>query len=367
MALLCCIVLVLLCVSDSASTPVIDIAMDYGGVPLWIDRLLGEPSVLSLQGRMNTAWFRANNPQDCPQACDCLIQWPTALYCDHRGLADIPDRLPDTTQYLFLQRNNISSLSSSSLANITDLRWLILDHNQLQNDKLDQATLQNQTQLCYFFANNNHLKSVPRGLPAGLKQLRLAYNQISSISPGAFQHLHNLTLLLLQGNRLQTITEGDLKGLFSLNLLDLSGNWFSSVPKNLPISVQQLYLSNNTLSGLDEDSFVGFLNLKYLRLSRCGLQSRSVHPQVFNFSSLVELDLSYNKLITIPTVSTTLQYLYLEANEIRGINMTSFCRDVGPLSYSRMKVLRLDGNKMSYQHLPLDWVYCLRVIESIYV
>lgn len=103
MALLCCIVLVLLCVSDSASTPVIDIAMDYGGVPLWIDRLLGEPSVLSLQGRMNTAWFRANNPQDCPQECDCLIQWPTALYCDHRGLADIPDRLPDTTQYLFLQ------------------------------------------------------------------------------------------------------------------------------------------------------------------------------------------------------------------------------------------------------------------------
>lgn len=109
-----------------------------------------------------------------------------------------------------------------------------------------------------------------------------------------------------------------LAGLFSLNLLDLSGNWFSSVPKNLPISVQQLYLSNNTLSGLDEDSFVGFLNLKYLRLSRCGLQSRSVHPQVFNFSSLVELDLSYNKLTTIPTVSTTLQYLYLEANEIRG-------------------------------------------------
>lgn len=47
--------------------------------------------------------------------------------------------------------------------------------------------------------------------------------------------------------------------------------------------------------------------------------------------------------------------------------MTSFCREVGPLSYSRMKVLRLDGNKMSHQQLPPDWVFCLRVLESIYI
>ncbi|XP_049894083.1 lumican isoform X2 [Epinephelus moara] len=366
MAPLCCAVLVLLYIFDSASATTVA-NTDYGGVPLWINRLLGEPSVTSLQGRMDSAWFRANNPESCPEQCDCPIHWPTALYCDHRGLADIPDRLPDRTQYLFLQGNNISSLSSSFLANITDLRWLILDHNQLQSDKLDQAALQNQSQLSYFFANHNHLKSVPSALPAGLKQLRLAHNQIRSISPGAFQNLHNLTLLLLQGNRLQTITEGDLKGLVSLNLLDLSGNSLSSVPKHLPPSVQQLYLSNNTLSELDEDSFVGFLSLKYLRLSHCGLQSSSVHLQVFNFSSLVELDLSYNKLTTIPTVPTTLQYLYLEANQIQEFNVTSFCREVGPLSYSRMKILRLDGNKMSYHQLPYDWVFCLRVLESIYI
>ncbi|XP_022601207.1 lumican-like [Seriola dumerili] len=366
MALLHCAVMVLLCVFHSASATVVA-AMDYGGVPLWINRLLGEPSVLSLQGRMDPAWFRANNPQACPQQCDCPIQWTTALYCDHRGLADIPDNLPDRTQYLFLQDNNISSLSSSMLANITGLRWLILDHNQLQSDKLDQAVLQNQTQLCYLFANHNHLSSVPSELPAGLKQLRLAYNQISSISPGAFQNLHNLTVLLLQGNRLQTITKGDLKGVVSLNLLDLRENLFSSVPRHLPPSVQQLYLSNNSLSGLDNDSFVGFFNLKYLRLRRCGLQSSGIQPQVFNLSSLVELDLSYNKLTTIPTVPTTLQYLYLEANEIQEFNVTSFCREVGPLSYSRMKILRLDGNKMSYEQLPSDWVFCLRVIEHIYV
>uniref|UniRef100_A0A673BZL0 Lumican-like n=1 Tax=Sphaeramia orbicularis TaxID=375764 RepID=A0A673BZL0_9TELE len=336
-------------------------------VPLWINRLLGEPSVLSLKGRIDPAWFRANNPQACPQQCDCPIQWPTALYCDHRGLADVPEQLPNRIQYLFLQANNISSLSSTFLVNITGLRWLILDHNQLQNDKLDLDALQNQTELCYLFANHNHLTSVPSSLPAGLMQLRLAHNQISSISPGAFQNLHNLTLLLLQGNKLQTISEGDLKGLIRLNLLDLSGNLFTSVPKNLPSTIQQLYLSNNSLSALSEDSFEGLHQLKYLRLGQCKLQSHSVHQMVFNLPSLVELDLSYNKLTTTPTVPTSLQYLYLEANQIQEFNTTSFCREVGPLNYSRMKILRLDGNKISHNQLPPDWVFCLRVLQHIYI
>lgn len=116
------------------------------------------------------------------------------------------------------QHNDISSLSPF-LTNLTNLRWLILDHNQLQ--KLDQAALQNQAQLCNLFANHNHLESVPSNLPAGIMQLRLAHNQISSISPGAFQHLHNLTMLLLQGNRLQTITGGDLKGCVMRHFLSL--------------------------------------------------------------------------------------------------------------------------------------------------
>lgn len=107
-------------------------------------------------------------------------------------------------------------------------------------------------------------------------------------------------------------------GLSSLTLLELSGNLLSSVPRRLPPSIQQLYLSNNSLSQLTDSSFSGLSGLKYLRLSRCGLWSNGLHPQVFNISSLVELDLSYNKLVAIPTVPTSLQYLYLEANEIKG-------------------------------------------------
>lgn len=102
MTLWLCGVLVLFCASDAAQAMLVT-DMDYGGIPLWINRLLGEPSVLSLQGRMDPAWFRANNPQFCPEQCVCPIQWPTSLYCDNIALEHIPEGLPPRTQYLFLQ------------------------------------------------------------------------------------------------------------------------------------------------------------------------------------------------------------------------------------------------------------------------
>lgn len=100
MALSCCILTVLLLACDAISGAGAD--MDYGGVPLWINHLAGEPSVMSLHGRLGPAWIRANNRLGCPGQCVCPVHWPTAVYCDHGNLTDAPD-LPDRTQYLFLQ------------------------------------------------------------------------------------------------------------------------------------------------------------------------------------------------------------------------------------------------------------------------
>lgn len=97
------LLLLLLGFAADSGSAVLVADTDYGEVPLWINRLAGEPSVLSLHGRMDRAWLRATNPQACPEQCDCPIQWPTALYCDHRGLTKVPDSLPGGTQYLFLQ------------------------------------------------------------------------------------------------------------------------------------------------------------------------------------------------------------------------------------------------------------------------
>lgn len=84
--------------------------VDYGGLPLWVDLLAGEPSVMSLHGRLGPAWIQANSRMDCPGRCICPIHWPTAVYCDHGTLTDVPQNLPDRTQYLFLQVGNSPSL-----------------------------------------------------------------------------------------------------------------------------------------------------------------------------------------------------------------------------------------------------------------
>ncbi|KAJ8391153.1 hypothetical protein AAFF_G00095820 [Aldrovandia affinis] len=341
--------------------------LDYGGVPLWINRFRGEPSVFSLRGRMDHSSYQAVDSQSCPLECDCPIQWPSALYCDERGLGSLPTSLPARTQYLFLQSNNISGLQADAFANATRLRWLFLDGNQLLSNRVAAASLSNLTRLENLFMNHNNLTAVPSGLPHGLMQLRLAHNQISRISPGVFQNLQNLTLLLLQGNRLKTIGKADLKGLLSVILLDLSHNLLEKFPKHLPPSVQQLYLSNNSLRGLSKDSLQGFHSLRYLRLSHNQLRNPGLAPGALNLSSLVELDLSYNQLTSTPTVPTTLLYLYLEANLIQEFNVTSFCRTVGPQDYSRMRILRLDGNKMASHQLPPDWVMCLRVLHHLYI
>lgn len=206
--------LVLLLVLTAGIGPVLGstLDMDYGGVPLWINRFLGEPSVLSLRDRLDPSWFRAVNNQACPTECECPIQWPTALYCDHRALAEMPAELPSRTQYLFLQGNQVTGFSPDAFSNATGLRWLFLDRNQLLSARLDSGLFSGLTRLVNLFMNHNNLTQVPTGLPAGIRQLRLAYNHIENISPGALQDLKNLTLLLLQGNRLKVVGDSDFQG-----------------------------------------------------------------------------------------------------------------------------------------------------------
>lgn len=206
---------------------------DYGGVPLWINRFLGEPSVLSLRDRMEPGWFRAVSSQSCPLKCDCPIHWPTALYCEYRGLHHPPEDLPSRTQYLFLQGNAIRHFDKEAFANVSSLRWLFLDRNQIVSEKLDHTLLSNLTRLVNLFMNHNNLTEVPAGLPSGLKQLRLAYNHIERISPGAFENLPNLTLLLLQGNWLRTLGESDFKGVSFSSYLCMHNSDSSQQCKNI--------------------------------------------------------------------------------------------------------------------------------------
>lgn len=163
----------------------ITVDIDYGGLPLQINRFLGEPTVFTLRNLVDSKWSWMVSNQNCSMKCNCAVQWPTTLYCDHQGLEQFPESLPSRTQYLFLQGNMVTDFNSKVFANTIKLRWLILDKKQLLSERLDGGLLFNLTQLVNLFMNHNNLTEVPAGLPGGLKQLRLAYNQIEKIGPAS--------------------------------------------------------------------------------------------------------------------------------------------------------------------------------------
>lgn len=77
-------------------------------------------------------------------------------------------------------------------------------------------------------------------------------------------------------------------------------------------------MEHNSIASLPESFLTSLSQLQYVRLAHNQLTDQGVPANTFNVSGLVELDLSFNRLERIPTVSTSLQHLYLQANRIKG-------------------------------------------------
>lgn len=71
----------------------------------------------------------------CPDECDCPPTFPIAMYCDGRGLSTMPT-IPSRVKYAYLQNNAITAVPDSTLANATNLVWLMMHHNQLTSDAI---------------------------------------------------------------------------------------------------------------------------------------------------------------------------------------------------------------------------------------
>ncbi|XP_048214348.1 lumican [Perognathus longimembris pacificus] len=302
---------------------------------------------------------------NCAPECNCPQSYPTAMYCDELKLKSVP-MVPAGIKYLYLRNNQIDHINEKAFENVTDLQWLILDHNLLENSKIKGKVFSKLKQLKKLHINHNNLTESVGPLPKSLEDLQLTHNKITKL--GSFDGLVNLTFVHLQHNQLkEESVSASLKGLKSLEYLDLSFNQMSKLPSDLPASLLTLYLDNNKISNIPDEYFKRFSALQYLRLSHNELADGGVPGNSFNVSSLLELDLSYNKLKSIPTVNENLENYYLEVNQIEKFDVKSFCKILGPLSYSKIKHLRLDGNPLTHSSLPPDMYECLRMANEITV
>ncbi|XP_028924127.1 fibromodulin [Ornithorhynchus anatinus] len=301
--------------------------------------------------------------RDCPQECDCPPSFSTAMYCDNRNLKYLPF-VPSRMKYVYFQNNQISAIQEGAFDNATGLLWIALHGNQITSEKVGRKVFSKLRHLERLYLDHNNLTKMPGPLPRSLRELHLAYNQISRVPNNAFEGLENLTALYLQHNEIQEVGTA-LRGLKSLIMVDLSHNKLRKVPDGLPLALEQLYLEYNNVYTVPDAYFKVSPKLLYVRLSHNSLTNAGLSSNTFNSSSLLELDLSYNQLQKIPPVSTNLENLYLQGNRINEFSISSFCTVVDVMNFSKLQVLRLDGNEIKRNALPVDAPLCLRLASVI--
>ena len=130
--------------------------------------------------------------------------------------------------------------------------------------------------------------------------------------------MENLTVLDLHQNTLldSTLSSNTFQGLNSLMQLNIAQNSLTKMPPALPNNVVQLYLDNNSIEAIPANYFDAMLKLVFLRLNNNKLTDEGLPMNVFNISSLLVLQLSYNALTRIPAISVHLEHLHLDNNKI---------------------------------------------------
>ncbi|XP_053318385.1 keratocan [Spea bombifrons] len=311
---------------------------------------------------------------DCPKECFCPPSFPRALYCENKGLKEVPP-IPSRVWYLYLQNNQIETLDEKSFANATEVKWINLNRNKISNKRIKKNVFTNLKSLLHLLLEDNDLDEIPSPLPDTMEQLRLARNKISKIPEGVFSNLENLTLLDLHHNKL---TDGSfeadaLAGLKNLVQLNVAKNSLKKMPSGLPSNTVQLYLDNNNIESIPGNYFNDIPRIAFVRLNYNRLADAGIPANVFNVSSILDLQLSYNELTSVPVVNGHLERLHLDHNKIKNITGTIVCpNDVieefdphfpqGP----RLRYLRLEGNGIQ-PPIPLDLIICFRLLQAVVI
>ncbi|TST22561.1 Lumican [Bagarius yarrelli] len=302
---------------------------------------------------------------NCALECNCPINFPSAMYCDNRNLKNIPF-VPTGIQYLYLQNNLIEEIKTGVFDNVTNLRWLVLDHNNITSDKIQSGSIDKLGKLEKLLFSHNKLNKPPTLSTKSLDEVKFIANQLTTLPSGLLSGMDNLTAIHLARNKLTSDgIAGAFKGLKSLMLLDLSENKLKKLPAGVSASLLMLYVDHNDIEGVPNGYLAKLPALQYLRLSHNKLADSGIPAGVFNVTSLLELDLSFNKLQSIPEINEALEHLYLQVNQISKFELPNICKIISPVNYSRLKSLRLDGNNLTQHSMPDDAPSCLRQASEI--
>ncbi|KAJ8258431.1 hypothetical protein COCON_G00174430 [Conger conger] len=282
-------------------------------------------------------------PLRCAPECSCPPSHPYAMYCNDRKLTSVP-AVPRHIRHLYAQANAIEGLTAAPFANASALTDVNLGHNRLRSPLVDRKALAGLTSLLHLHLDHNELEEVPPSLPKSLQRLFLGSNKISKLSADDLHGLADVAVLDLCNNRLTDVKGKALVVMKGLMQVSLCGNKLRSMPSELPGSLLQLSVDHNAISSIPDGYFRKTPNLMSLRASYNKLTD--VPYELFNLSSLLELNLGHNQLSSTFYVPRALQHLYLNDNEFHDVNISLMCPSVNRDNPNLLTYIRIDNNRL---------------------
>jgi Leucine-rich repeat (LRR) protein len=260
-----------------------------------------------------------------------------------------------SVKILMIEKNELDKIDPNELSNLNQLKLLTIDKNILESIDLEQITFFLDS-LVTLTMSNNKFESIKSASSNGscqrknkLMDLDLNSNSIIEIELFSFACFGSLTQLDLSNLMLTNLPGAGLfYGLSSLRKLKINNNSLTNISKNSFIYLQKLSfldLSSNQLQYLETDTFAGLIVLTELYLDDNCL--KKLNSNVFkSMRNLLKIELRRNKLTEIEPNSVyglekCLKTLKLYRNRL------GFLKNHFFTNLSRLEILDLRDNQIS--------------------
>ncbi|XP_026688431.1 chaoptin-like, partial [Diaphorina citri] len=224
------------------------------------------------------------------------------------------DSLPKTMETLSVANNYL--VNYLELNRMTSLKWIVLSNNYIK-----EFVIPNRKHIEKLDLSNNLISTINLNLNNTyyIKDLILSYNQISKLNANTFRNL-NVFRLYLKFNKISEIHDFAFNGLNStLEFLDLENNRLTNINqcfRNLK-KLKYLYLHNNNIEFIQNNTFEHLVNLKSISLS--GNKLTRI-PDFIHNKRLSHLNLGYNFLNELILESSIVENEIIDQNMLFNSN-----------------------------------------------
>ncbi|XP_076800898.1 uncharacterized protein LOC143445580 isoform X1 [Clavelina lepadiformis] len=185
---------------------------------------------------------------------------------------------------------------------------------------------------------SNKITTIPKFRPfIHLTELRMDDNQITEITPHAFNDLGNLTTLTMRDNRIMKLPGKLFKNLKKLSILVLDHNELTTISDSTFTglkSLKWLYIRNNKLTIIGEKAFSPLAEIRYIHMEN---------------NDLPNLDVAAVKALTEPTGSSVkIQKVFVSQNKFYCDCRMAKLHDYLKTNEAEWKMLFGDGISCSY-------------------